>query len=1338
MFSKVLIANRGAIATRIERTLEKMGIQSVAVYSKADMDSLHVENADEAVLLGEGNAKETYLDVDKIIDAAIKTGAQAVHPGYGFLSENTDFAKRCEKNGIKFIGPTTEQIEVFGLKHKARELAKNADVPLLPGTNLITDLDEAVEAADTIGYPVILKSTAGGGGIGMKICYSAEELLLPGTNLITDLDEAVEAADTIGYPVILKSTAGGGGIGMKICYSAEELKNAYDSVVHLAAANFNNAGVFLEKYIEKARHIEIQIFGNEYGEACALAERDCSVQRRNQKVVEESPACNIKEEVKRQMYDAAESLAREVGYRSAGTVEFLYDVKAEQFYFLEVNTRLQVEHGITEEVLGVDLVEWMVKEAAGELKDIKSLYSKPQGHSIVNTRLQVEHGITEEVLGVDLVEWMVKEAAGELKDIKSLYSKPQGHSIEVRVYAEDCLNGFMPSTGKVDKVKFLPTARVETWLRDNIEVTSLYDPMLAKLIVHGEDREDPSTGKVDKVKFLPTARVETWLRDNIEVTSLYDPMLAKLIVHGEDREDALHKMHEVLEESRVYGITTNLQYLNALIESDEYKQGNLWTGMLKDFHPEENAIEVIDGGIQTTIQDYPGRTGYWAVGVPPCGPMDNYAFRIGNSLLGNNDDAPGIEMTLRGGAYKFRTTITFCITGADMEAELDGAEVPMYTVISAMPGQVLKFKTCNQGMRTYLLVKGGFDMPTIMGSSSTFIDGKFGGFGGRILRTGDVLKVTNEHISDSIASVPEMYRPAMKNEWTIGVIPGPQPTSEYLEPKFLETLTTTEYEVNFNSARTGIRLNGPVPEWVREDGGEAGLHPSNIHDNPYAVGAMDLTGDQPILLGPDGPSLGGFVCPVTVANGELWKLGQLHPGDKVKFKLITLKEAEQIRSLVEKNITDFETKVEMPKVINVPDANYAVLADEVEHGVAIKIRLNGEENILVEYGEMELNIELRFRVHILMNELQKLNLPIIDLTPGIRSLQIHFDINKIDAIAMANKVLEVNKKFDEIKNITVPSRIIKLPLSWDDPQTQLAAKRYQATVRPDAPWCPSNPEFIRRINGLDSLDDVMNIVFEAEYMVLGLGDVYLGAPVATPVDPRHRMVTTKYNPARPWTPENAVGIGGAYLCVYGMEGPGGYQFVGRTVQMWNLLRETKSFTKDKPWLLNFFDRIKFYPVSADEILQMREDFLRGKFEIEVEDGTFSLAEYEKFLEENKEGIHAFKTKQETAFEAERNRWREQGLDKFISEAAATTTTISEDEEDIPEGCEAVKTTIPGAVWKVTVNEGDKVSKGDEIMILESMKTEVPIVAEFDGIINKLYLKSGDQVAVGQVVACIAD
>ena len=631
MFDKVLIANRGAIAVRIERTLKKMGIGSVAVYSKADQDSLHVERADEAVYIGDGTAKETYLDTKKIIKAALDTGAKAIHPGYGFLSENTDFAKECEENGIKFIGPDSEQIKLFGLKHSARALAEKADVPLLPGTGLLSGVEEAVTEAEKIGYPVILKSTAGGGGIGMRICNSTEEL-----------------------------------------------RQAYDAVCHLAAANFNDAGVFLEKYVTRSRHVEVQIFGNEYGETTALAERDCSVQRRNQKVVEESPAPNLSDEVREKMYAAAERLAKEASYRSAGTVEFLYDDQTEGFYFLEVNTRLQVEHGIT-----------------------------------------------EEVLGIDLVEWMVKEAAGELKNIKSLVHKPQGHAIEVRVYAEDCINGFRPGTGKIDAVTF-----------------------------------------------SPEARVETWIQKGVEVTSLYDPMLAKLIVHGTDRADAIAKMERVLKDSRVYGITSNMQYLAALLKTETYQTGALFTGMLKDFMPQEHAIEVLDGGVQTTVQDYPGMIGYWFVGVPPCGPMDAYNFRIGNSILGNDESAPGLELTLRGGSYRFRTTVSFCITGADMKATLDGVEIPMYQVVHASAMQVLKFKDCKVGMRTYLLVAGGFDMPKIMGSSSTFIDGKFGGHNGRTLRTGDVLRLQEKCVIDSIDSMPEKYRPKLTNEWTIGVIPG--------------------------------------------------------------------------------------------------------------------------------------------------------------------------------------------------------------------------------------------------------------------------------------------------------------------------------------------------------------------------------------------------------------------------------------------------------------------------------------------------------------------------------------------------------------------------------------
>lgn len=812
MFDKVLIANRGAIAVRIERTLKKMGIGSVAVYSKADQDSLHVERADEAVYIGDGTAKETYLDTKKIIKAALDTGAKAIHPGYGFLSENTDFAKECEENGIKFIGPDSEQIKLFGLKHSARALAEKADVPLLPGTGLLSGVEEAVTEAEKIGYPVILKSTAGGGGIGMRICNSTEEL-----------------------------------------------RQAYDAVCHLAAANFNDAGVFLEKYVTRSRHVEVQIFGNEYGETTALAERDCSVQRRNQKVVEESPAPNLSDEVREKMYAAAERLAKEASYRSAGTVEFLYDDQTEGFYFLEVNTRLQVEHGIT-----------------------------------------------EEVLGIDLVEWMVKEAAGELKNIKSLVHKPQGHAIEVRVYAEDCINGFRPGTGKIDAVTF-----------------------------------------------SPEARVETWIQKGVEVTSLYDPMLAKLIVHGSDRADAIAKMERVLKDSRVYGITSNMQYLAALLKTETYQTGALFTGMLKDFMPQEHAIEVLDGGVQTTVQDYPGMIGYWFVGVPPCGPMDAYNFRIGNSILGNDESAPGLELTLRGGSYRFRTTVSFCITGADMKATLDGVEIPMYQVVHASAMQVLKFKDCKVGMRTYLLVAGGFDMPKIMGSSSTFIDGKFGGHNGRTLRTGDVLRLQEKCVIDSIDSMPEKYRPKLTNEWTIGVIPGPQPTPEYLKPEYLKTLTEYEYEVNFNSARTGIRLNGPIPQWVREDGGEAGLHPSNIHDNAYAVGTLDLTGDQSILLGPDGPSLGGFVCSVTTAKGEMWKLGQLHPGDKVHFRLLDLDQAKEIREAEEANLRHEHQEVVLPEQKDL-DYHYAILAEETAAGTKIVARLDGEDNILVEYGEMEL------------------------------------------------------------------------------------------------------------------------------------------------------------------------------------------------------------------------------------------------------------------------------------------------------------------------------------------------------------------------------------------------
>ncbi len=302
-----------------------------------------------------------------------------------------------------------------------------------------------------------------------------------------------------------------------------------------------------------------------------------------------------------------------------------------------------------------------------------------------------------------------------------------------------------------------------------------------------------------------------------------------------------------------------------------------------------------------------------------------------------------------------------------------------------------------------------------------------------------------------------------------------------------------------------------------------------------------------------GPSLGGFVCPAVVARDELWKTGQLRPGDKVRF-VPAARDKDPVAGPLSLKAA--------------PDLGSAIVGRYDDGPIPVVYRRAGDDNLLVEYGPMELDIALRLRVHVLAEAVAGAKLPgLIDLTPGIRSLQIHYDSAVLSRQKLLDVLRELERDLPPIDALKVPSRIVHLPLSWNDPQAVLAMQKYQELVRPDAPWCPSNIEFIRRINGLDSEDDVKRIVFDASYLVLGLGDVYLGAPVATPVDPRHRLVTTKYNPARTWTPENAVGIGGAYMCIYGMEGPGGYQLFGRTIQVWNTWRTTPVFKPGHPWLL---------------------------------------------------------------------------------------------------------------------------------------------------------------------------
>ncbi|MCW8039647.1 MULTISPECIES: urea carboxylase [Acinetobacter] len=1198
MLTKVLIANRGAIACRVIRSLKKLGIQSVAMYSEADRDSLHVTLADEAVYIGEAPASQSYLNVEKILAVAKQTGAQAIHPGYGFLSENAEFCDLCEAQGIAFIGPNSKQMREFGLKHTARELAIQADVPLLPGSGLLAD-----EA------------------------------------------EALTEAARIGYPVMLKSTAGGGGIGMRLVWNEMELKDAYATVSYLAQANFKDAGLYLEKFVQNARHIEVQIFGDGHGLVLALGERDCSVQRRNQKVIEETPAPHLNAAQREYIQSIAIQLMQSVNYRSAGTVEFVMDTDTQDFYFLEVNTRLQVEHGVTEQVYGVDLVEWMVTLAAGT-------WTAP----------------TTELIS-------------------------QGHSIQVRLYAEDPIKNFQPSAGLLTFVGF----------DDN-------------------------------------ARNETWVETGSNVSSFYDPMIAKIIVTADDRQSAIQAMTNTLAKTQVAGIETNLEYLQNIIDCDVFKAGMQTTRFLNTFEWKAQKIEVLQAGIQTAVQDVTGRLGYWDVGVPPSGAIDPLSLNTANQLLGNAPNTAGLECTLQGPSLKFHCDSQIVLAGGDMPSTLDGVAVPMWQTLNVRKGQILKCGKITTGCRTYIAIKGGLNVPEYLGSQATFTLGQFGGHAGRNLLIGDMLPITAFTSDEAKALVPEQI-PIFSHEWEMAVMYGPHGAPDFFTKQDIDTFFANEFEIHFNSSRTGIRLIGPKPEWARIDGGEAGLHPSNIHDNAYAIGAIDFTGDMPIILGPDGPSLGGFVCPAVVIHSELWKLGQLKAGDKVKFIPVSYSQA---KTLNEK----YHAMLDAADCSSVKfDEAFSAETSTLENAVLDTLKgLNGAPDVLyrpagnnymlVEYGELVLDLNLRFRIHALMQWMKEQNIQgIIDLTPGIRSLQIHFDSTQLDQLDLLRLLQVAEERLPDVTEMQVPSRTVYLPLAWEDSQTQLATDRYMQTVRPDAPWCPDNIEFIRRINGLKDKQAVKNVVYDASYLVMGLGDVYLGAPVATPLDPRQRLVTTKYNPARTWTPENAVGIGGAYMCVYGMEGPGGYQFVGRTTQMWSRYRKNPDFEQGMPWLLRFFDQIKFYEVTETELMQMREDFKAGRLKLRIEEGVLNLKEYNDFLTENAESISAFKVVQQANFDAERHRWHEAGLAEYVSESL---DAVDDGEGvEIPDGGCAVESHMPGSIWKIECASGDIVEEGATLAVIEAMKIEIPIIAPERMRVDAITIEKGQTVKTGQVLFTLA-
>ena len=442
MLKKVLIANRGEIAVRIIRACRELGIKTVAVYSETDKYALHTKLADEAICIGPAQISKSYLNIKNILEAACLTGADSIHPGFGFLSENADFAKMCEESNIKFIGPSYDLIHLLGNKSNAKELMKKANVPVVPGSN--------------------------GSLKGFK--------------------DACEIAEQIGYPIMIKAAEGGGGKGIRLVTKKEDLEDAYNIVKREAQVSFGDDEIYIEKYIENPRHVEIQILADEFGNAIHLGERDCSVQRKNQKLLEESPSSIIDENLRKTMGEAAVHAVKATNYYNAGTIEFLVD-KNKNFYFMEMNTRIQVEHPVTEFITGIDIVKEQLRIASGE----KLRFSQ--------------------------------------KDIEF-----KGHSIECRVNAENPNKSFMPSPGTIKDLNF------------------------------------PGGNGI---------RIDTAVYRGYDIPPVYDSMIAKIIVHGENREEAIEKMKRALEECVIDGVDTNIDFLYKILENEEFKKGNFDTSFIK-------------------------------------------------------------------------------------------------------------------------------------------------------------------------------------------------------------------------------------------------------------------------------------------------------------------------------------------------------------------------------------------------------------------------------------------------------------------------------------------------------------------------------------------------------------------------------------------------------------------------------------------------------------------------------------------------------------------------------------------------------------------------------------
>ncbi|KAH6662115.1 allophanate hydrolase subunit 2-domain-containing protein [Halenospora varia] len=1215
MRRNVLIANRGEIAVRCIKACAKCGIKSVSIYTESDSTSEHVSLADECVLLS-GQNVNGYLNIDNILEICKEYEVDAVIPGYGFLSEDVRAAEKIEKVGMIFVGPSTESILEMGQKHRARALAEEANVPVVPGTKLLESEEDAISAATKLGFPVMLKATGGGGGMGLEVCCD--------------------------------STA---------------IKTAFAKVKGRGDSLFNNTGVFMEKYYPSSRHIEVQVFGNGV-DVIHFGERECSIQRRHQKVSHP--------ELRQKLTKCAVDYALKLKYKSAGTVEFLVDDITGDFFFLEMNTRLQVEHGITELCYNVDLVALMLQQADCE-----------KGGQL---------GISSEFL------------LGMQKD------GPTGAAIEARVYAEVPFRNFAPSPGLLQEVEW---------------------PV-------GEG-----------------IRIDTWVKTGQRIAPYYDPLIAKVMVHNTDRASATENMLKTLSACVLQGPATNIHYLSAVITSQDFKDGETLTNYLSTkFQYRPCAIDVLSSGAFTTAQDFPARaiSGH---GIPRGGPMDNISSRIANILVENEPGVETLEVTISGPELLFTAAAVFSVCGAPMQVTIDGEEKPMWSRLKIYAGQKLKIGSSKAGgCRNYIAVKGGFpDVPVYLGSKAATPSLKYGGTQGRQLQTSDYIALSEESpkwaAEATEFTLPAQCIPSFEIS-EVYVLHGPHDDDTFMTAADREMLYSTKWKVGHNSNRTGIRLIGPNPRWSRKDGGDGGAHPSNCFDYGYPMGGINWGGDSSVVFSMDSPNLGGLICSSTVISADLWRLGQLKPGEYVRFRPTTYVLSLELFRRVETFVADVGKFVEggmastTPKLqLELPpgETGAILLKTEGDGSVRpeVKYRQGGDSFIIIEFGKQTSDITITCRIRLLMEKLEALKIPEMVMNPSIIGLTIQFNSSIITQPELLKKVNELESSIEATRDVIVPVRTVCLPVVLDHPALTECLARYMATVRPTAGYLPDNVEYLRKANGLSSRREIFEILLKSRFLIVSVGFL-VGNPILYPLNPMSQIMGQKFNPTRVSTPGGTVGIGGSLFSLYPVEQPGGYMMLARTLETWDTFGSKPGFSPTNPWLWEPFDMVTFKEVSVQEYDRINADFVAGRYQFEVSEDVFDLQKIYDELESAKTNPDVMRFKdgqkrgvaQELAVENE----------MFSKWTATLAENAAKEEERLKEimllnpNPVNIESPIDANVWKVEVEVGETLKKGQVVVVLEAMKMEINVLVPDEAVgsvVQAIASKPGSTVAPGNLL-----